>query len=163
MKLCLILEIHFNTQTGNQFWTVMTLMNLMNYSKVPCYIFLMITFLFRLKTYIIKQTVNHGLPQEYYLPFVQTAVLKKRARSIPDRYLTIYQRHKNLLTKVTCATRDQYYRTLLETSIGNSKKIWSNINCILGKKHSSINTTIKLDGNHVAEPETCKCVQFLFK
>ena len=35
-----------------------------------------------------------------------------------------------------------------------SKKIWSNINCILGKKHSSINNTIKLDGKHVAEPET---------
>ena len=41
------------------------------------------------------------------------------------------------------------------TSIGNSKKIWSNINCILDKKkHSSINTTIKLDGIQVAEPET---------
>ena len=33
--------------------------------KVLCYLFLMITFLFRLKMYIIKQTVNHGLPQEY--------------------------------------------------------------------------------------------------
>ena len=32
--------------------------------------------------------------------------------------------------------------------------MWSNINCILGKKHSSINTTIKLDGILVAEPET---------
>ena len=52
------------------------------------------------------------------------------------------------------ATRDQYYRTLTETSIGNSKKIWSNIICIVGKKHSSINTTIKLDVIHVAEPET---------
>ena len=50
--------------------------------------------------------------------------------------------------------REQYYCTLLETSIGNSKKVWSNINCILGKKHSSINTTIKLDDIHVAEPET---------
>ena len=85
---------------------------------------------------------------------MQNAVLKKKARSNPDRYLIIYRRHENLLTKVTRATRDQYYRTLLETSIGNSKKIWSNINCILGKKHSSANTTIKLDGNHVAEPET---------
>ena len=66
---------------------------------------------------------------------------------------TIYRRHKNLLTKAR-ATHEQYYRTLLETSLGNSKKIWSNINCILGKKHSSINTTIKLDGIHVAEPET---------
>ena len=43
--------------------------------------------------------------------------------------------------------------SFLETSIGNSKKIWSN-NCILGKKHSSINTTFKLDGIHIAEPET---------
>ena len=49
------------------------------------------------------------------------------------------------------ATRDQYYRTLTETSKGNSKKIWSNINCIVGKKHSLINATIKLDGIHVAE------------
>ena len=65
MKICLILEIHVNTQTGNQFCTMMTLMNLMNYSKVLCYLFLMITFLFRLEIYIIKQFVNHGLPQEY--------------------------------------------------------------------------------------------------
>ena len=84
---------------------------------------------------------------------MQNDVLKKK-RSNPDRYLTIYMRHKNLLNKVTRATREQYYRTLLETSIGNCKKIWSNIKCILGKKHSSINTTIKLDGIHVAEPET---------
>ena len=52
MKIYQILEIHFNTQTGN-------------YSKVPCYIFLMITFLFRLKTYKIRQTENHRLLQEY--------------------------------------------------------------------------------------------------
>ena len=56
--------------------------------------------------------------------------------------------------KITCATHEQqYYRTLLETSIGNSKKIWSNINYILGKKHSSINTNINLDSIHVADPE----------
>ena len=65
MKIWLILEIHFITQIWNQFWTMMTLMNLMNYSKVLCYLFLMITFLFRLKIYVIKQTVNYGLPQEY--------------------------------------------------------------------------------------------------
>ena len=61
---------------------------------------------------------------------------------------------KTILTNFTPATRDQYYRTLLETSIGNSKKIWSNINCILGKKQCAIKTTIKLDGILVAEPET---------
>ena len=80
--------------------------------------------------------------------------LEKKVRSNPDRYLTIYRRHKNLLTEVTRATREQYYRNLLGTSIGNSEKIWSNINCIFGKKRSSINTTINLDGIRVAEPET---------
>ena len=132
---------------------MMTLMNLMNYFKVPCYLFLMITFLFRLKTY------NKADRKPWITPGILTSIrakrrLEKKARSNPDRYLTISRRHKNLLTKVTRATRDQYYRTLLETSIGNSKKIWSNSNCILGKKHSSINSTIKLDGTHVAEPET---------
>ena len=78
----------------------------------------------------------------------------KKGWSNPDRFLTIYRRHKNLFTKVTRAKREQYYCTLLQTSIGNSKKIWSNINCILSKKHSAINTTIKLNGILVAEPET---------
>ena len=35
------------------------------FQMVLCYLFLMITLLFQLKTYIIEQTVNHGLPQEY--------------------------------------------------------------------------------------------------
>ena len=39
--------------------------------------------------------------------------LEKKVQSNPGRYLTIYRRHNNLLTKVTCATRDQYYRPLL--------------------------------------------------
>ena len=80
---------------------------------------------------------------------MQNDVLKK-VRNNPDQYLTIYRRHKNLLSKFTHAMREQYYLTLLETSIGNSKKIWSNINCILG----SINTSIRLDGIRVADPET---------
>ena len=78
----------------------------------------------------------------------------KKARSNPDRFLAIHPRHENLLTKVARATREQYYPTLLESSIGNSKKIWSNINCILGGKHSSISTTIKLNGIGVPKPET---------
>ena len=80
--------------------------------------------------------------------------LEKRVRSFLDRYITIYRRHENLLTKVTWATHEQYYRTLLETSIGTSKKIRSSINCILGKKYGSINNTIKPDGIHGVEPET---------
>ena len=106
-----------------------------------------------------KNVYNKADRKPCFFPGTLTSIrakrrFEKKARSNPDRYLTIYRRHKNLLTKVTRATRDQYYRTLLETSTGNSKKIWSNINCVLGKKHSSINATIKLDGIHVAEPET---------
>ena len=80
--------------------------------------------------------------------------LEKKARSNPDRFFTIYWRHKKLLTKVTRATREKYYHTLLETPIGSSKKIWANINCIHGEKHNSLNPTIQLDGIHVDELET---------
>ena len=86
---------------------------------------------------------------------MQNAILKKK-REVTQTDISHknrYRRHKNLLSKVTRAKREQYYCTLLETYIGNSKKICSNINGILCKKHSSINTTIKLDGIHVAEPE----------
>ena len=113
----------------------------------------MITFHFRLKIYIIRQPENHGLPRNINFHLYKTTSWKK-ARSNPDQYLTIYFMHVNLLTKVTCATREQYYRTLLETSIANSKKIWSNMNCILGEKPSSINTSIKLNGIDVAELES---------
>ena len=107
----------------------------------------------------IKNIYNKADREPWITPEILTSIrakrrLEKKARSNPDRFLTIYRRHKNLLTNFTRATREQYYRTLQETSSGNSKKIWSNINCILCKKHSSINTTINLDGIHVAEPET---------
>ena len=86
-----------------------------------------------------KNVYNKADREPWITPGVLTCIrakrrLEKKARSNPDRYLTIYRSHKNLLTKVTRATRVQYYRTLLEASIGNSKKIWSNNNCILGKK-----------------------------
>ena len=57
--------------------------------------------------------------------------LEKKASSNPDRFLPIYRRHKNLFTKDTLATNEQYYCTLLD--FGNSKKMWSNINFILVK------------------------------
>ena len=47
----------------------------------------------------------------------------------------------------------QYYRNLLESSFGNSEKVWSNTNSILGKTHRSQNISIKLDGIIVSEPE----------
>ena len=114
------------TNDANEFYELFqsTLLSLFNYH-----------FPLQTKTYIIKQTVNHGLPTPGILTSIRAKRrLEKKAQSNPERYLTIYRRDKNLLTKVTRATRDQYYGTLLETSIGNSKKIWSNINCILGEK-----------------------------
>ena len=80
-----------------------------------------------------KNTYNKADRKPRITPGILTSIrakrrLEKETRSNPDRYLTIYRRHKNLLTKVTRATCEQYYLTLLEISIGNSKKIWPNMN-----------------------------------
>ena len=109
-----------------------------------------------------KNVYNKADRKPWISPEILTSISANRRlekKSNPGRYLTIYLRDKNLLTKVTRTTRDQYYRTLLETSIGNSKKIWSNINCILGDKHSSINTCRHW---RCWAWNNCRCVQFLF-
>ena len=79
--------------------------------------------------------------------------LEKKARQNPEQFLTEYHRHRNLLTKVTETAREQYYHNLLESSFGNSKKVWSNINTILGKNSKSPSTSIKLNGIIINEPE----------
>ena len=78
---------------------------------------------------------------------------RKKARQNPERFLSEYRRHRNLLTKVTWTAREQYYHNLLESSFGNSKKVWSNINTILGKNHKSSSTSIKLNSIIINEPE----------
>ena len=67
--------------------------------------------------------------------------------------LTEYRRHRNLLTKVTRTAREQYYHNLLQSSFGNSKKVLSNINTILGKNRKSSSTSIKLNGIIINQPE----------
>ena len=56
--------------------------------------------------------------------------LEKKARQNPERFLAEYRSHRNLLTKVTRTDRQQYYHNLPESSFGNSKKVWSNINTV---------------------------------
>ena len=70
----------------------------------------------------------------------------------PLRFGNEYRRHKNLLTTLTRTAREQYYHNLLQQSSGNSKKIWTNINSILGKKHKSNNSSIKINGQINNEP-----------
>ena len=74
-------------------------------------------------------------------------------RDKPDQFLTLYRLYTNLLTKLTRTTREQYYRNLLESSFGNIRKVWSNINSILGKKHRSQNTSIRLNVIVVSKSE----------
>ena len=62
--------------------------------------------------------------------------------------------YRNLLTKLNRTSRQQYYRNLIESSFENSKKVWSNTNSILSKKHRSQNTSIRLNGIIVREPES---------
>ena len=89
-------------------------------------------------------------------PGLQAAIRRKRrqekqGRQNPERFLTEYCRHRNLLTKVTRTDREQYYHNLLESCFGNSKKVW--VNTILGKKRISSSTSIKLNGIIINEPE----------
>ena len=83
--------------------------------------------------------------------------LEKKARQNPEWCLTEYRKHRNLLTKVTRTAREQYYHNLLQSSFGNSKKVWSNINTILGKNCKSSSTSIKLNGMIINEPEVIAC------
>ena len=78
--------------------------------------------------------------------------LVRKSRNQLDQFLTLYRRYRNLLTKLTRTTRKQYYGNQLESSFGNWKTVWSNINYILGKKHRSQNTSIRLNGIIVSEP-----------
>ena len=78
---------------------------------------------------------------------------RKKARQNQERFLTEYRMHTYLLTKVTRTARDQYYHNLLESSFGNTKKVWSNNNTILGKNHKSSCTAIKLNDIIINEPE----------
>ena len=58
-----------------------------------------------------KNVYNKADREPWITPGILTSIRAKRcletkARSNPDRYLTIYRRHKNLFTKVTRATRE---------------------------------------------------------
>ena len=85
--------------------------------------------------------------------FRKKRCLEKKNLQNLERFVTDYRRHRNLLTKVTRTAREQYYHNLFESSIGNSKKVWSNINTILGKNCKSSSTSIKLNGMIINEPE----------
>ena len=83
----------------------------------------------------------------------QETTPRKKACQNLERFLTDYHRHRNLLTKVTRTAREQYYHNLLESSSGNSKKVWSNINTILAKNRKASSTSIKLNGIIINEPK----------
>ena len=97
--------------------------------------------------------MNLGLLMGYYCYYSQKTTPRKKARQNPERFFTEYRRHRILLTKVTWTAREQYYHNLLESSFGNNKKVWSNINTILGKSRKSSSTCIKLNGIIINEPE----------
>ena len=121
---------------------MMMLIRPMIYSKVPYLLLLTNTSPSRIKIFLAVGKVNLGLLLGYVLLFAGNDA-RKRARQYPERFLTDYRRHKNLLTKVTRTAREQYYHNLLESSFGNSKKVWSNINTILGKNSKASSTSIK--------------------
>ena len=78
--------------------------------------------------------------------------LERKPWNRPNQFLTLYRRYRNHLTKLTRTTHEQCYRNLLE-SLLETVKVWSNVNSILGKKHRSQNTPIRLNGIIVSKPE----------
>ena len=132
---------------------MMMLIRPMIYSKVPYLLFLMNTSPSRLKIFLMVEKVNLGLLLGYYSCYSQEMTPGKKPRQNPERFLTDYRRHRNLLTKVTRTAREQYYHNLLMSSFGNSKKVWSNINTILGKNRKASSTSIKQNGIIINEPE----------
>ena len=105
-----------------------------------------------------KNIFSGGKSKPWITPGVLAAIrrkrrLEKKARQNPERFLTEYRRHRNLLTKVNLTAREPYHHNLLESSFGNSKKVWSNGNTILGKNRKSSSTSIKLNGIIINEPE----------
>ena len=105
-----------------------------------------------------KNISNCGKSKPCITPGILAAIcrkrrLEKKARENPERFLTEYRRDRNLLTKVTRTAREQYYHNLLESSFRNSKKVWSNINTILGKNCKSSSTSIQLNGIIINEPK----------
>ena len=95
MKICLILEIHCNTETVNQFWTMVTQINPMNYYKVFYCIFI---------EHFPLQTKNICDKADQKPWMILTSIHAKRrlkkVRSNKDRFLTTYLRRKILLTKL---------------------------------------------------------------
>ena len=90
-----------------------------------------------------KNIFNKADQKPWIAPWMLTSIIAKRRlvkieqSNKPSRFLTIYHAQaQNLLNKLTCPTGGQYYRILwtytIESSVGNSKKIWLNINGILG-------------------------------
>ena len=124
----------------------------MNYPKAPY---------FHLNQYFplqMKIISSKNIRKPWITPLILMSIHSKqrvetKARNRLDQFITLYWRYRNLLTKLTRTTREQYNHNLLESSFRNSKKVWSNINSILGNKHRSQNTSIRLNGILVSEPE----------
>ena len=119
---------------------MMILMRHMIYSKESYFLFLMNP-PSRLIIFLIVGKVNLGLLLGHQLLFAGNGALKKNVRI---RNVTEYRWHLNFLSKVTRTAREQYYHNLLEFFFVNSKKVWSNINTILGETNKSSSTSIKL-------------------
>ena len=105
-----------------------------------------------LTTFLVVGKVNLGLLLVYQLLFAGNDAHQKK-RQYPERFLTEYRGHRNLLTKVTRTASELYYHNLRESYFRNSKKVYSNINTILGKNRKSSSTSIKLKGIIINEPE----------
>ena len=78
--------------------------------------------------------------------------LARLANKWPMTYKEIYKRYRNNLTKVLRASKNQYYKNMLQDNQGNPKTRWKTINSLLGRTNHSQTSTISLDPQPVDIP-----------
>lgn len=80
--------------------------------------------------------------------------LYRRYKRHPITRREEFKRYKNAFTKLTNIARENYIQNLIETSQGNSKKVWKILSNLLGKTKQSNSDSIIIDDEVITDPQT---------
>ena len=96
----------------------------------------------RIKNNSIKSPwITTGLKESIKIKYKLYKKIVKRPITYGDRYRT----YRNNLTRLIKVAKSYYYRDKFAECKGNSKKIWSNINNLLGKNQSNSNVVFRIN------------------
>ena len=77
--------------------------------------------------------------------------LYKKFVKRPITYGDNYRSYRNMLSRLINLAKNNFYKIKFSECQGDSKKIWRNINNILGKKHANMNNIFKINNNVVTD------------